>query len=630
MPNIQQLCCWQIAAACLADATCADIVAGLRKLEAIDWRRDEHFDLGQLFARLRPLKRIALYCHGEEFPVFEDLVLRSCSVLEQLALFEYPLDELVRRLPLGTVFQKLNQIRVYSRFSLRPISTVTFPALKNLYATEIEDIGLLQQADVLPALRKLSVQLNYSVPGHSRSSPDSGLQRRPLQYVYLSVQYLSSGRMMGARGLSDDVKDRDLDLFCNYVSVLGLRELRSLVLRVMEILRGLLEDGLLPRLQALSVTVHADSSPEGTTPAQALLAAIATRLPRLCAIQLLSPPVLRLDSLKDVRAKFAQKYSRMDKHKRSKPGRPGYRLVSTHPQQQSVFVGRLPVELLGLVFKSLEANSLEDISCGAWSMLDLALSCQRLYELGYRRVNAALIRAVDCTGDRLIIVGDESESFDLPSGMFSSDELAELQIGQHNESRDDEGPNCFTGNLYAIADSWPMPFTMKDFMLKIKLRRWEEQARIEKLRHDSNRDRRRLPWLPKFKARIEEDQYDDLQPIVLENPVLRNLSKRQYVRDDALEKAMARVSLEQQDCLQTGNDGVGDLAYYATFWSTVPLIWAPPNKMNDLHHRGRWAGDRFDVAPLKSVEVDAEGEVPWEDVSDSLVELVVLFAQNLF
>lgn len=60
MPNIQQLCCWQIAAACLVDTTWADIVAGLQKLEAIDWRRDEHFDLGQLFARLRPLKRTVM------------------------------------------------------------------------------------------------------------------------------------------------------------------------------------------------------------------------------------------------------------------------------------------------------------------------------------------------------------------------------------------------------------------------------------------------------------------------------------------------------------------------------------------------------------------------------------------
>lgn len=37
--------------------------------------------------------------------------------------------------------------------------------------------------------------------------------------------------MMGAQSLLDVIKDRDLDLFCNYVSVLGLRELRSLVLR---------------------------------------------------------------------------------------------------------------------------------------------------------------------------------------------------------------------------------------------------------------------------------------------------------------------------------------------------------------------------------------------------------------
>lgn len=105
-------------------------------------------------------------------PCVRNLVLCSCLVLEQLALYEYPLDELVRRLSLGTVFQKLNQIRVYSRFSLRSISPVTFPALKNFNATEIEDIDLLQQADVLSALRKLSVQLNYSVPDHSDRSDD--------------------------------------------------------------------------------------------------------------------------------------------------------------------------------------------------------------------------------------------------------------------------------------------------------------------------------------------------------------------------------------------------------------------------------------------------------------------------
>ena len=80
---------------------------------------------------------------------------------------------------------------------------------------------------------------------------------------------------------------------------------------------------------------------------------------------------------------------------------------------------------------------------------------------------------------------------------------------------------------------------------------------------------------------------------------LRNLSTRQYVRDDAINidvpKIRIRIGLAQAVTFRCG-------------WSQVDLTSTPAEGL----HEGRWAGDRLDIVPY---DKDAEWAKEWEDVS---------------
>ncbi|KAK0200167.1 hypothetical protein DFS33DRAFT_1359343 [Desarmillaria ectypa] len=92
--------------------------------------------------------------------------------------------------------------------------------------------------------------------------------------------------------------------------------------------------------------------------------------------------------------------------------------------------------------------------------------------------------------------------------------------------------------------------------------------------------------------------------IDLRGMVLRNLTKHVYVRQDVVVEELKKSE---------GDGDIGSILVTNICWSDDPSCSMPL----DLS-RGGWAGDRFDVVPLSSVENNDE---EWEDVTEDQVKL---------
>ncbi len=99
--------------------------------------------------------------------------------------------------------------------------------------------------------------------------------------------------------------------------------------------------------------------------------------------------------------------------------------------------------------------------------------------------------------------------------------------------------------------------------------------------------------------RITSRGYIDLRGMVL-----RNLTKHIYVRRD--------VVVEELKSSEKSGD-IGNILFTNICWSDSSSC----AMLLDLS-QGGWAGDRFDVVPLSSVEDDEE---EWEDVTEDQVKL---------
>jgi hypothetical protein len=96
-----------------------------------------------------------------------------------------------------------------------------------------------------------------------------------------------------------------------------------------------------------------------------------------------------------------------------------------------------------------------------------------------------------------------------------------------------------------------------------------------------------LDWLPDTAPYLSRTLGDSAR-------VLRNLTKRVFVRSDTLNEIMLGYKI---------NRGLGRLLIAHTCWSTDPSI---SMHYNGLIHRGVWAGDQFDIVQLQNFHHDTE------------------------
>ena len=159
-------------------------------------------------------------------------------------------------------------------------------------------------------------------------------------------------------------------------------------------------------------------------------------------------------------------------------------------------------------------------------------------------------------GDRIICAGDYSSPGDLPDDMFTEEEITEHKL-------DDDV-------LYGIASEW------------FKCPSQEPES---------------LPLTNKSSGKKR---------------VLRNLTMNQYVREEAIQCSAALENTAGRD---DGAEpvGFGQVVLSRICWSTDN--YALRNSYRGNIHKGPWAGNRFDIATLETVEFEGS---QWVDVSDEV------------
>ena len=96
--------------------------------------------------------------------------------------------------------------------------------------------------------------------------------------------------------------------------------------------------------------------------------------------------------------------------------------------------------------------------------------------------------------------------------------------------------------------------------------------------------------------------------------VLRNLSKREYVRSNGIPSERNGILVYDQDIGLDGNPGLCQVLLSRIGWSSddsVSMCYKGPLQL----HRGSWAGDRFDVRPFDDVIESMRDEGGWVDLT---------------
>ncbi|KAK0220857.1 hypothetical protein EDD85DRAFT_1028711 [Armillaria nabsnona] len=157
--------------------------------------------------------------------------------------------------------------------------------------------------------------------------------------------------------------------------------------------------------------------------------------------------------------------------------------------------------------------------------------------------------------------------------------------------------------IFLLADSWAgcRIICLGDYMIKCppNVLTSEELAEIEKLPENTETEGGKTLYA------LATGHYKHVSYRIrwrnLRGMVLRNRTKRVYVRRDAVREGLA-----------SREGDIGNVLLTNISWSDVPSC-----AMEVDLSRGAWAGDRLDVVPLNVVETNEE----WEDVTEDQVKL---------
>ncbi|KAJ7119851.1 hypothetical protein C8R44DRAFT_878237 [Mycena epipterygia] len=252
----------------------------------------------------------------------------------------------------------------------------------------------------------------------------------------------------------------------------------------------------------------------------------------------------------------------------------------------------LPVETIREIYSHID--SLVDVVC-------LSMACQLLWEIGRGHLHRhiASIAASCCwAGDRIICIGDYLRNDDIPKNLLTPDEEQEflgigpekLQTAEEEEAEDEED-----NTLYG----YPFDETPRD-----DFSRWnisQVPGLLERLGYDF--------YTYRTLASLCNTGYKS--PTSEELRVLRNLSRRQYVRESVLRDLKARMP----------GKGTKDVGFGEVVLSRICCSSDGSVSMSydgDIH-RGVWAGDRFDIVSSEWIQ-GVDDEAGWADVSVEVLE----------
>ncbi|KAF8990754.1 hypothetical protein BDQ17DRAFT_1433542 [Cyathus striatus] len=180
-------------------------------------------------------------------------------------------------------------------------------------------------------------------------------------------------------------------------------------------------------------------------------------------------------------------------------------------------------------------------------------------------------------GDRITCMGDYTKINDLPKNLFTEEEL--VALGYFKKHKDVGNSGC---------GFWKLKSGEHDASLRESLDKSYETVYFEWDHPDED-------WHVKY--------------------VLRNLSKKVYIRGDGAAKGSDGQSL------------FGQMLLFYICWSSDPhaMICQRTNSPDIL--RGLWAGDRFDLVLFDNVKQELDKK--WKDVTKEVKDHVIgIFEEN--
>ncbi|KAF8916445.1 hypothetical protein CPB85DRAFT_1559548 [Mucidula mucida] len=327
------------------------------------------------------------------------------------------------------------------------------------------------------------------------------------------------------------------------------------------------------------------------------------------------------------------------------------KLISAATKYKSARTGicDLPCELQDAIFAEL---------CEPVDVFAFYLTASHFWRIGlshYKALYMDYVRhAKDWSGDRLVCIGDGADG--LPKGLFTDEDLDILEDSYFDCYGEEPSLDLeLTDTFRKLRDvQWPGSYR---FTNRCKLTRWNPLARLaerkpkrritpavrrrnrsstpEKLLEEDEPGNDLPLYLPLYKYKFSDWVYlpaasgtrDHARPCIL-----RNLSKRVYVRDDFLtlekEDANEDVGGEKEKADEEKDAG----PYYVSYGSLLVLriAWSSDLTWRTTHDRelcrGIVAGDRFDIVNIDAIDHE-EG---WTDVSTEGRELLIQVCKEKF
>ncbi|KAJ7718385.1 hypothetical protein B0H14DRAFT_3011301 [Mycena olivaceomarginata] len=251
---------------------------------------------------------------------------------------------------------------------------------------------------------------------------------------------------------------------------------------------------------------------------------------------------------------------------------------------QSCAFLKFPMETIQEIYSHF--HDLADIVC-------LSLTSQFLWDIGrqelYRHIEMHAARS-SWAGDRIICIGDYLDDNDLPDNVFTPAEEAYFLGEEDHYTLYDYPFQCISRPRCS--------FNVADVFMHAKIFTRMERAWGE---------------LQIFYALVNR-QYTAPEPT---QPVLRNLSRHQYVRESALVRWKDGMLAEMEEARRVGFGEIVLSRISFSSDSSVSMRYA-----GDIH-RGVWAGDRFDIVGSEWLEgLDVDTAAAWVDVSDEVLKEV--------
>lgn len=262
------------------------------------------------------------------------------------------------------------------------------------------------------------------------------------------------------------------------------------------------------------------------------------------------------------------------------------KLADTHPlpplheQKQSRLLTVLGQDLVRHIFDCFgdPADMLANVDAARF-----ALACQFCYQVGYGVLNRRHEAFRSWAGQRLIIAGDYQDVDYLPPCLS----LPPMWFPPGETIFEASSSDSFTE---------PLP-PLKDAVQKLVVECMHDEARSIPEAEEADAVERQ--WKAMFSPAGPQ----------MENPTLRNLSKKEYARGEVLEAAQDGKDRDYG----FGALRIGDLVVFRICWSSDGY----GNMTNARLAPGEWAGDCFDI--VEFADADLSG---WKDVSASLVQEV--------